>query len=357
MASPKLQRWIDLLAALLPGAMAIPFEELKRRVPAYLASSGRSQETLRRMFERDKDELRAAGIPIETVMMSDAATQAYRLRTQDFYLPYLSLRADGRKSSPKRLSRYGYRALAELTFDADGLSAIRDAAARIIQLGDPVLSRHAASAIRKLAFDLPLDAAAVEPSHVAAGSDQVPDAVFELLDEALASRKGVTFRYRSMHSDAERTRTVYPFGLFFLSQHWYLAAAAPDDARVKNYRLSRISAPRLNPERPGSPDYARPRGFELRAHARSRQAWELGEGDGEHATVEFRGESGAAVAARRLGEAIDGHPTRRRFLVRRRDAFVRWLLSFGGEVVPLAPAEVVQEFRALAADTRARYQP
>ncbi len=355
MASSKLQRWIDLLAALLPGSVPLSLRQLTLRVPAYLASSERNEETLRRMFERDKDELRAAGIPIDTVTLPDGETKGYQLRTKDFYLPYLVLRADGKKTPPKKVNRYGYRALAELTFDADGLLAIRDAAARITQLGDPVLSGHAASAIRKLAFDLPLDSAAADPSHIAPGTDRVPDAVFETLDEALASRKLVTFRYRSMHADEERVREVYPYGLFFLSQHWYLAAAAPADPRVKNYRLSRITAPRINSERPGTADFTRPREFDLRAHARSRQAWELGEGDGEHATVEFRAGSGAALAARKLGEAVDGHPDRRRFLVRRRDAFARWLLSFAGEVIPLEPADVVEEFRGLAAATRARY--
>jgi proteasome accessory factor B len=355
MASSKLQRWIDLLAALLPGSVPLSLRQLTLRVPAYLASSQRKEETARRMFERDKDELRAAGIPIDTVTLPDGETQGYQLRTRDFYLPYLVLRAGVKKTVPKKVNRYGYRALTELTFDADGLVAIRDAAARITQLGDPVLSGHAASAIRKLAFDLPLDSTATDPSHVAPGSDRVPDAVFETLDHALASRKLVSFRYRAMQADEERPRSVHPYGLFFLSQHWYLAAAAPDDPRVKNYRLSRISSPRINTERPGTPDFVRPRDFDLRAHARSRQAWELGEGNGEHATVEFRGESGAAVAARKLGEAVDGHPHRRRFLVRRRDAFARWLLSFGGEVVPLEPAEVVTEFRTLAAATRERY--
>lgn len=355
MASSKLQRWIDLLAALLPGSVPFSLRQLTQRVPAYRVSGQRKEETVRRMFERDKDELRAAGIPIDTVTLPDGETQGYQLRTRDFYLPYLLLRGDGQKPAPKKVNRYGYRALAELTFDADGLAAIRDAAARITQLGDPVLTGHVASAIRKLAFDLPLDSAATDPSHVAAGADRVPDSVFETLDLALASRKLVTFQYRSMHADEERVRSVHPYGLFFLSQHWYLAAAAPDDPRIKNYRLSRISAPRINTERPGTADFARPSDFDLRAHARSRQAWELGEGNGEHATVEFRGESGAALAARKLGEAVDGHPNRRRFLVRRRDAFARWLLSFAGEVVPLEPAAVVEEFRALAVATRARY--
>ena len=36
-ASPKLQRWIDLLAALLGHRLPATFEELARDVPAYLA--------------------------------------------------------------------------------------------------------------------------------------------------------------------------------------------------------------------------------------------------------------------------------------------------------------------------------
>ena len=356
MASPKLQRWIDLLAALLPGMAAVTFEQLTQRVPAYLAASG-NKESLRRMFERDKDELRSAGIPIETVPLYDGETTGYRLRTRDFYLPYLALIGDGGKSLPRKVNRDGYRALAELTFEPDGLAAIRAAAARITQLGDPVLNGHMVSAIRKLAFDLPLDSGAAEPAHLAPGTDRIPDQLFELLDEALAGRKTVTFRYRSMQANEDRARTVCPYGLFFLSQHWYLAAAAPGDPQVKNFRLSRITAPAINPQRPGSPDFERPAGFELRAHARSRQAWELGEGNGEPTIVEFRGASGATVAARKLGEAVKGEPAQRRFLVRRRDAFARWLLSFCGEVVPLSPPEVVQDFRALADATRALYQP
>jgi hypothetical protein len=73
--------------------------------------------------------------------------------------------------------------------------------------------------------------------------------------------------------------------------------------------------------------------------------------------VEFLGASAATNAARKLGEVVKGEPGHRRFLVRRRDAFARWLLSFGGEIVPRSPPEVVREFRALAEATRAIYQP
>jgi hypothetical protein len=52
---------------------------------------------------------------------------------------------------------------------------------------------------------------------------------------------------------------------------------------------------------------------------------------------------------------VEGHPHRRRFRVRRRDAFARWLLSFAGELVPVSPSEVVSDFQALAAETLAHH--
>ena len=171
--------------------------------------------------------------------------------------------------------------------------------------------------------------------------------VFEALSDALEGRKRVSFDYRSMGERRDRRRrTVEPFGLFFLNQHWYLAGRAPGEEAVKNYRVSRIAEPEVNGRKPGTPDYEIPAGFRLAEHARSRQAWELGDGDAVDAVVELRRAGGAAAAARRLGDAVDGHPDRRRFRVRRRDAFARWLLSFAGDLVPVSPPELVPRIRA-----------
>jgi predicted DNA-binding transcriptional regulator YafY len=154
-----------------------------------------------------------------------------------------------------------------------------------------------------------------------------------------------------MSSDSTGSRTVEPFGLFFLNQHWYHAARAPGEDVVKNFRLSRMAEIPLNEKRPGTPDYEIPAGFSHRDHARSRQAWELGAGDAIVATVAFRARTGAAAAAFRLGEVVEGRPGQRRFRVRRTDAFVRWLLSFGGDLVPVSPGELVDEYYGLVRET------
>ena len=356
MKSPKLQRWLDLLAALLRRHYPVTFEELIPDVPDY-AAPGQKPESRRRTFERDKDELRAFGVPIETMPARDGEVKTYQLRVRDFYLPYLTVRSEP-PGRPRKIDRLGYRSLPSLAFEPDELAAVAAAAARVRQLGDPLLAEHAESAMRKLACDLPVDAAGRDdpdtrlvPPRARASSE-----LMVLLDGALQARKRVTFRYRSMGSGADGAREVEPFGLFYLNQHWYLAARGPGESTVKNFRLSRIAEAKVNSSRPGTPDYEIPPGFDLRAHARSRQAWELGAGDAVVATVQFRGRTGAAAAAHRLGEEVPGHPDRREFRVRRSDAFARWLLSFGGDLVPLAPGDLVNEYRGLVRETLAHHQ-
>ena len=67
----KVQRWLDLIAYLVGRRLPVSVGELMERLPAYAEPWGQGDEkarkSVRRKFERDKDELRELGIPIETV--------------------------------------------------------------------------------------------------------------------------------------------------------------------------------------------------------------------------------------------------------------------------------------------------
>jgi predicted DNA-binding transcriptional regulator YafY len=345
--TPKIQRWFDLLAALLRRHYPASFEDLTWDVPAYQVST-QSVEARRRMFERDKDELRAFGVPITTCDIGDNE-QGYRLDRAEFYLPYLAVLRDGRvEHAPRRVEGHGYRTLPTLAFEPDELRALEDVGPRLRTLGIPSLVDDARSALRKLGADLPL-----RPPEAAPASE-VAD-TFELLNEALLRRKRVTFLYRSLNSHTDEPRTVEPYGLFFLGHHWYLAAVEQGEAAVKNFRLSRMREASVNPKRPGTRDYEIPVEFDLRSHARSRKAWELGTADVVEAVVRMGRPGGAARAVARLGEAVEGHDDRRLFRVRRPDTFVRWLLGLAGAVEPVSPPELVEQYRALARATLAIY--
>ncbi len=357
-ATPKIQRWIDILAALLRHRFGLTMEQLVDEVPAYSAAPADGARA--RMFERDKKELRGLGVPIETVSVDDGESARYRLRTADFYLPYLTVVGPAGRAGSRRLDRDGYRALQSLAFEPDELSLVVEAAARARQLGDPSLSADATSALRKLAFDLPVDSASAESGTVIARPRAAADPeALAALGEALRARKRVEFQYHSMNSDSTSHRAVEPYGLFFLGGHWYLTGRDMDRDAVRNFRVSRVSAVAMNGKRMETHDYTIPASFVLAEHARSRQAWELGDGDADMAVVEFDdvgGATGAVNAAAALGSPIPGAPLRRHFVVRRNGVFARWLLSLGGAARPLSPPAVVDEYNSLLATTLAHYQ-
>ena len=92
----KVQRWLDLITYLIGHHFPVPVEELMERLPAYARGGDETaRASVRRKFERDKDELRDLGIPLETVIYSinygAEQAQGYRISRSDFYLPYLKL--------------------------------------------------------------------------------------------------------------------------------------------------------------------------------------------------------------------------------------------------------------------------
>ena len=361
-ATPKVRRWTDLIAALLRHHYPRSFEELAREVPAY-GEGARDAASTKRMFERDKKELLRFGVPLQTALDEDGEPTLYTIRRTDFYLPYLGLLEPTAPNTASIVPRHGrddrftYRALRALAFEPDELAAVADGAARVRALGDPVLAADVESAMRKLAFDLPVGAAAAvdAPRVVAPRARPAPD-VLATLDEALRDRKVVTFGYRAMGDGESSVRSAEPYGLFYLSGHWYLAAYDRDRGALRNFRLSRMHGVRRNTVRAGTPDYEIPADFQLREHARSRQAWELGDGGAEAAVVEFVRDSGAVMAAARLGAPVEGDVRRRRFTVRRMDAFVRWLLALAGDARPLSPPSLVAAYAEQLHRTLALYE-
>jgi proteasome accessory factor B len=344
----KTQRWVDLIAALLRRHYSASFEELARDVPGY-QDPDQQPESRRRMFERDKDELRKFGVPIQTTENTEGGV-GYQLRRRDFYLPYITVLEEGRERPlAARVSGDGYRDLPTLAFEPDELRTIYDVGPRLLALRVASLIDDARSALRKLG------ASPVPPPPDQASAAELT-AAFDLLNDALARRKQVTFTYCSLNSGSDHRRTAQPWGLVALGHQWYLVAVEVGDSVIKQFRLNRMSDVRLNPKTPGTPDYEIPPDFQLREHARLRPAWDLGSADAIDALVEVRARNGATRVVERLGEAVEGRPDQRRFRVRRHDTFVRWLLGQAGGAVPLEPPELLARYRELARETLARYE-
>src|SRR5690349_5185934 len=108
----RLERLLNLTAALLEARVPLTADDIRERVPGYPSDAG---ETFRRAFERDKESLRHMGIPVRTEDLpgADPPVPGYRIRREEYALADPGL-------EPDELAALN---LAVATVQVDGLSS------------------------------------------------------------------------------------------------------------------------------------------------------------------------------------------------------------------------------------------
>jgi proteasome accessory factor B len=214
MAARRAERLVNLVICLLSTRQFITAERIRDAVPGYEAADGSrsTDEAFKRMFERDKAELRDLGIPLETGRNSHFdSEEGYRISRRDYELP-------------------------PIEFDAAEAAAI-GLAARLWQ--SATLGESARSALLKLRAAGTDVHAADRPGavpHVDASDPSLPP----LLEAARLSRP-VRFDYVKSGSGTAQRRTLEPWGVLSWRGRWYVAGFDRDRAEARSFRLSRIT--------------------------------------------------------------------------------------------------------------------
>ncbi|MGH9201814.1 MAG: helix-turn-helix transcriptional regulator, partial [Vicinamibacterales bacterium] len=231
MTSDKTSRWLDLVAFLLQHRFPVTREQIFRQVGGYDGA----EESARRKFERDKDELRAMGIEIETVPITNAAgdepATGYRLRPRQAYLPYLEL-LDA--PSSERL----YHGLDRIVLSRAELEVLDHATRALAEQAESALASAAASARRKLAFDLPLESSSLRRILATPLPGHVRDAL-AVLQDAIIRRVAVSCRFTTPRSK-DTIHVLQPWGLIFQWNRWYCVALASDHHEPRLVRIDRM---------------------------------------------------------------------------------------------------------------------
>jgi len=379
----KVQRWLDLIAYLVGRRLPVTADEILEQIPAYARKWRTGDETarasVRRMFERDKDELRKAGIPLQTVPFSINygldQVEGYQITKRDFYLPYLRLvRESIVGSHPQRdppaertddsrthaAGRWSNRSIiARADIGEDDAALVLEALRRVADVPSFPFTRQARSAFRKLAFDLDPGAFRDAPVFFVdrPGAAELSERLRRVSD-ALLARKRLGFRYQGMYRGEATEREVLPYGLLFQHGHWYLFAHDAARNAVRVFRVDRMHDPAANRGSPNTADYQIPRDFRLDAFV-NRQPWELGDDPPITAQVYFA--FPRSLWAERngygtLAEELPDGAAVRRFEVHQVNPFLRWLLSLENDVILRQPPELVEELRTLARETAALYR-
>ncbi|WP_101524461.1 helix-turn-helix transcriptional regulator [Nocardioides houyundeii] len=232
MTNRRSERLLNLLIMLLVQRRFVS----KARIREILYP-GQSEDAFERMFDRDKEELRSLGVPVEVGTLDSYFDDevGYRIRMDEFALPEISLSADE--------------------------AAVVGLAGKVWQ--HATLAEATTEALRKLAAaKVPVDVAAldiVEP-HIS-----VDEPAFDVFWQATQERRAVVFSYRRPGSEEPTTRHLQPWGVVRYSGRWYAVGLDTDRGAERVFRLSRIVGAARLVGQPGA--YEIPEGTDIRGIA------------------------------------------------------------------------------------------
>lgn len=213
------ERLFSLVLALLATEQGLTKSEILSTVQGYrqrFSSSG-GNASLERQFERDKDDIRELGIPLETVESpgdpGNNQLTRYRIPKGEYDLPK------------------------ELTFSPAEI-AMLSLAATVWRQGS--LSDESHRAILKLRS---LGIESDEPVIGYAPRVRIRESSFEPLRQALDQHSVVEFPYLKPGESTARTRTVAPLALVQHHGRWHLSAHDLTVDEGRTFLLSRIVGP------------------------------------------------------------------------------------------------------------------
>jgi predicted DNA-binding transcriptional regulator YafY len=309
----KLERLVNLTMLLLSTRRPLTVDQIRELVPSY---DQNDSESFRRMFERDKEELRELGIPLETESLDGwGMDSGYRIRRTDYELPDIALEPDE--------------------------AAALGLAARLWQSAE--LAEASQTALLKLR------AAGIEAQPVAPQLDPRIEAAGPAFEPCLAAaraREAVRFGYRRPGDAAVSQRTLEPWGVVHRHGRWYAVGHDRDRSAVRVFRLSRVTGP---VEVVGPATLTRPPGVDLLAEVSRLDS------DPPVETASVRVAPDTAWELRRRGTpaGTDDAAGWDRYDVPFGDLerFAEWVVGFGADVVVDGPARareaVVARLRAV----------
>jgi proteasome accessory factor B len=318
MSARKSERLLNLLITLLVSRGYVTKQRLREVIPDYKEAS--SEEAFEKMFERDKDDLRALGVPIEVggydPLFEDEA--GYRIVRSAFELPEITLEADE--------------------------AAVIGLAARVWQQAG--LASATTDALRKLrAAGVEVDRAALDVAQPQLAADEP---AFETFFQAVSERRPVCFDYRSTTSAEPTARRLEPWGIISYRSRWYAVGHDLDRQEQRLFRLSRVVGDVMLTSSPGS--FNVPEGTDIRALT----GLLAPETDERTAGVLVR-QSKAVALRHRAARVTAGAQTgwdRLEVGFGRTDTLVDELTSYGPDVVVEQPADlraaVVERLRGAA---------
>jgi proteasome accessory factor B len=219
MTAGKSERLLNLLIMLLVQRQYVAKDKIRE-----ILYPDSTAEGFEKMFERDKEELRSLGVPIEVGQLEALFEDeyGYRIRPDSFELPEIELTADEAAVIGLATKVWQHARLAEATTEA----------------------------VRKLtASGVEVDLTGLDIVEPRLAADEP---AFDVFWEATQVRRAVVFDYRKRDSDLVESRHLQPWGVARYAGRWYVAGFDTDRGAERIFRLSRVEGTARAVGKPGA---------------------------------------------------------------------------------------------------------
>ena len=205
--SRKSERLVNLVIALLATKRYLTKSEIFRTIEGYEGSN----DSMERMFERDKDELRTLGIDIEVSALDPLFDDeiGYRIRFENYALDHDSFSAN----------EIAYMSLAAQVWKEEALGEIAQRAMR----------KLAGVAHRVDVSQIP----AIAPVIINA-----PRFLNEII-ESIGNRKTIEFAYLDSEMRSQ-SRKVNVYSYFSFKGNWYFSGLDKAKSQIRTFRCDRV---------------------------------------------------------------------------------------------------------------------
>lgn len=306
------ERQLGLTFALIHSKFGLTKREIFERLPGYVGSD-RSPDALNKIFERDKRDIRALGVAIETIVPDDGDNQEtrYRIPMQAFQWP------EKVELSANQL------ALIELAVqcwqDAAMSTEVNAALMRLRALGEaPTTEMIQQLAPRFRAFD----------------------AAFETIAEAISECAPIAFQYRKPGSTKPERRNIQPWKLISVDGQWLVQGIDIDKGSARNFLLKRIVDKAVKVDFSPESRFVRPTAEELSV-VESR----LNEFTAQNKAILRIVPASAAWSHFEMDIKSDGN-AELHLSVMDEDLLAETIRSFAGQIVVLEPASLAEKVAA-----------
>jgi proteasome accessory factor B len=303
----RTERLVNLVICLLATRRYLTAAQIAATVPGYEHNTEdiREHDAFQRKFERDKAELRALGVPLETGTASAFDSEpGYRIAARDYALPAIMLEPDEAAAVGVAARLWRHAGLAAAA--SSGLAKLRAGGVEV----DPQATLGVEPVI------------AVDPA-------------FEPLTAAARARRHVTFEYRVPADDTSTTRRLQPWGVVCWRGKWYVVGHDTGREAPRCFRLSRI----VGVVRAYGPSQAfePPENLDLIGYV-ARSSGPVQRPNTARVLVKPGRAAGVRRFAQPVGSGREGDVVELRYADA--DGFAAWLVGYGADVTVLEPDEV-----------------